>query len=321
MISLFRIAQSLYRFAACFGVAFVVVATSASAQGPSPESAPTQFPGGAFISYNSAFESRNIVPGALVDAFLPAARPTFVHTGTFRFAWSPRTNWELMAALPVVTTNLSSPSVDVGGTGLGDLMLLVKYRFLRRDSERGTTQLSITAGPKLPTGRTNLRSSGRLLAVPLQTGTGSTDFFLEMDGTYTGLFNFKRLVADESVSYWGRMQGSQKFRLGSELESRFWLSYRPYQTKFVNKEWFIGPSVDYRHYSRDELAGVPQQNSGGYVLSPGITTYFSPAPGIHLWFAFEVPVAQDRAGAPTTFASQFSIGITKQFMLRRLGKK
>jgi len=41
-----------------------------------------------------------------------------------------------------------------GGTGLGDVMVLVKYRFYRRDSPRGTTQTSITVGPKIPTGRT-----------------------------------------------------------------------------------------------------------------------------------------------------------------------
>lgn len=320
--------RKLKRFRLCFGplaciaTAGVLFANAAFAQGPSPESAPTQFPGGAFLSYNSIFESRRIVSGAVADPFSPAARPTFAHEGTFRFAWSPHANWELMALVPIVTTNLNSSSADVGGTGLGDIAFLVKYRFLRRDSPRGTTQLSVTAGPKLPTGRTHLRdASGQLLPVPLQSGTGSTDLFLEMDGTYTGLFNFKRLVADESLSYWVRTVGSQNFRLGPELESRFWLSYRPYQTKFVSKEWFIGPSLAYRHYARDELSGALLSGSGGYTLAPGVTTYFSPVPGIHLWFAFEAPVAQDRAGAPTTFARQFSIGITKQFLLRGLGKK
>jgi len=297
-------------------------ATQSWAQGPSPESAPTQFPGGAYLSYNSVFQSRHIVSGAFADPSSPTARPTFEHAGIFRFAWSPRTNWEVMTQIPVVTTNLNSASVNAGGTGLGDIALLLKYRFLRRDSPRGTTQISITAGPKLPTGRTDLRSaSGELLPVPLQPGTGSADLYLEMDGTYTGLLNLKRLVADESVSYTVRTAGSQNFRLGSEFNSRFWLSYRPYQTKLVDKEWFIGPSLDYRHYARDELAGASQPDSGGYVLSPGVTTYFSPMPGIHLWFAFEMPIAQNRSGAPTSFSRQFSIGITKQFLLGRLGRK
>ena len=302
-------------------LAMLAFATQSWAQGPSPESAPTQFPGGAYLSYNSVFQSRHVVSGEFADPTSPTVRPTFEHTGIFRLAWSPRANWEVMAQVPVVTTKLNSGSVDAGGTGLGDIALLLKYRFLRRDSPRGTTQVSITAGPKFPTGRNDLRSaSGQLLPVPLQPGTGSTDLYLEMDATYTGLFNSKRLVADESVSYTLRTAGSQNFRLGPEIDSRFWLSYRPYQTKLVDKEWFIGPSLDYRHYARDELSGRSLPFSGGYVLSPGVTTYFSPAPGIHFWFAFEMPVAQNRNGAPTSFSRQFSIGITKQFMLGRFGR-
>lgn len=289
------------------------------AQGPSPESAPTQFPGGAFVSYNSIFESRDLVPGTFADSASPTARPTFKHLGIIRLTWSMRTNWEVMAEVPIVTQHLVTPATTVGGTGLGDIALLVKYRFFRRDSKRGTAQLSFTAGPKLPTGRTNLRdSSGTLLPVPLQPGTGSTDVFLELDGTYTGLFNLKRLVADESLSYSAPTQGSQNFRLGPEFDSRFWLSYRPYQTKFLNKEWFIGPTLSLHRYARDQISGVPQPGSGGYVLAPGVTTYFSPTPGLHLWFGMEIPVAQDRAGAPTRFARQFSIGITRQFFLGKL---
>ncbi|HEV2422819.1 MAG TPA: hypothetical protein VGS59_14000 [Candidatus Acidoferrales bacterium] len=288
-------------------------------QGPSPESAPTQFPGGAYISYNSVFGRRAIVAGTLVDPASPTAQPTFTHEGIFRLAWSPKTNWEVMAVAPIVTQHLDTPAASLGGTGFGDLVLLVKYRFLRRDSKRGTTQISFTAGPKLPTGQTELSNgSGALLPVRLQPGSGSTDVFFEMDGTYTGLLNFKRLVADDSTSYWLRTQGSQHFRVGPAFETRFWLSYRPYQTKFVSKEWFIGPSLDYQRSARDQLSRVPQAASGGSVLAPGVTTYFSPLPGLHLWFAFEIPAAQDRAGAPTRFGPAFSIGITRQFMLGRL---
>ena len=77
-------------------------------------------------------------------------------------------------------------------------MVLVKYRFYRRDSPRGTTQASVTVGPKIPTGRTDLTgTNGRLLPAGLQPGSGSTDLFVGANWTYTGLFNVKRLVADE----------------------------------------------------------------------------------------------------------------------------
>ena len=297
-------------------LAGAVLATPARAQGPSPEAAPTLFPGGAYVSYNSVFESRELVPGSVANPTAPTARPTLVHEAIFRFGWGFRRDFQLATEIPIATRHFVTPGATVGGTGLGDLTLLLKYRFFRRDSQRGTTQVSFTVGPKLPTGRTNLRdASGRLLPVPLQPGSGSTDVMFRCDATYTGLFHIKRLVADESLSYWFRTEGSQQFRLGRTFESRFWLSYRPYQTRLVDKEWFIGPTLTWRHAERDRLAGAALPVSGGDVLAPGLTTYFSPMPGLHLWFGAEFPAVQSRNGAPTRVAQWFSFGITRQFRI------
>ena len=86
------------------------------------------------------------------------ARPTFSHEGDINFTWGFYKNFDLTLVLPIVTSHFSPPGApQVGGTGLGDLLVLAKYRFYRRDSPRGTTQASVTLGPKLPTGRTDLR--------------------------------------------------------------------------------------------------------------------------------------------------------------------
>src|SRR5947207_107279 len=75
-------------------------------------------------------------------------------------------------------------------------MALMKYRFYRRDSPRGTTQASVSVGPKFPTGKTNLADpNGSLLRASLQPGSGSTDLFVAANWTYTGLFNVKRHYA------------------------------------------------------------------------------------------------------------------------------
>jgi hypothetical protein len=179
----------------------------------------------------------------------PTARPTFSHEGDFNFTWGFYRDLDLTVLVPVVTNDFQTPNVPtVGGTGLGDLMVLVKYRFYRRDSNRGTTQASFTVGPKLPTGRTDLTNeSGSLLPATLQPGSGSTDFFVAANWTYTGLFNLRRLVADEDFHALVRSQGTQATRIGSDLESRFWLSYRPYESKDGAREWFIGP-VLHRHF-------------------------------------------------------------------------
>jgi hypothetical protein len=253
-------------------LAFVMLffVSTTRAQGPAPETAPPLFPGGGLISYDSIFTTRGLTPESSVN--IPAtARPTFAHEGDFNFTWG--FDWTIL--VPVVTNYFQMVGAStVGGTGLGDAMVLVKYRFYRRDSQRGTTQASVTIGPKIPTGRTDLTdSSGNLLPASLQPGSGSTDFFLGANWTYTGLFNVRRLVADEDFHSLIRSHGTQQTRLGSDIESRFWLSYRPYESKNGAREWFIGPVLTWLHSQDDRIAGVSQGGSGGDMLLAGITTY------------------------------------------------
>jgi hypothetical protein len=168
---------------------FLILLCSVSAvraQGPAPETAPPLFPGGGLISYNSIFTTRGATLHHAGD--IPAtARPTFSHEGDINFTWGFYKDFDLTLILPVVTNHFSPPGApQVGGTGLGDLLVLIKYRFYRRDSPRGTTQASITLGPKLPTGSTGLTGiDGRRLPAGLQPGSGSTDMFLAANFTYT----------------------------------------------------------------------------------------------------------------------------------------
>jgi hypothetical protein len=198
---------------------FSVCVSQTKGQGASPETAPPLFPGGGLISYNSVFETRSPMSGT--SGGVPAtARPTFAHEGDFDFTWGFYRNFDLTVLVPLVTNEYESPGTpNVGGTRLGDAMVLVKYRFYRRDSTRGTTQASFTVGPKIPTGRADLTTgTGSLLPASMQPGSGSTDCFLAADWTYTGLFNVRRLVADEDFHALIRSQGTQATRLGSELE-------------------------------------------------------------------------------------------------------
>jgi len=281
------------------------------AQGPSPETGATLFPGGALISYNSVFTTR--------IASAPAApserRPTLTHEAPLTFMWGFRRDYQLTVVVPVVTHHLGRSE---GGTGVGDTLVLLKYRFLRRDSPRGTTQAAVTAGPTLPTGRTGLRDvAGTFLPVHAQPGSGAAGLFLNLSGTYTGLFRVKRLVADESVTYVRRGEGAQQTRLGDFWESRFWLSYRPYQSKSVGAEWWVGPSLTWQHMGRDRRAGLREAASGGDVLWLGATTYYSPRAGLIFWLGAEVPPAQDLHGIPYRLGRRVSFGVTRQFTLRR----
>jgi hypothetical protein len=302
----------------CASLAFVVLlcVLTATGQGAAPETAPPLFPGGGLISYNSIFTTQGLTSGS--SAKIPAtARPTFAHEGDFNFTWGFHRNFDLTILVPIVTNHFRMIGTStVGGTGLGDTMLLAKYRFYRRDSQRGTTQASVSFAPKLPTGRTDLRdTTGNLLPASLQPGSGSTDLFLAANWTYTGLFNLRRLVADEDFHSLIRSQGTQQTRLGSDIESRFWLSYRPYESKNVAREWFIGPALTWLHSQDDRIAGVVQNGSGGDVLLAGIATYVGLRPGMHAWVGMDWDVAHTTGGQFMPLRRHVSFGITQQFRL------
>ncbi len=295
-----------------------LLASTASAQGPAPETAPPLFPGGGLISYNSIFTTRG--PIAVSSGDIPlTARPTFSREGDFNFTWGFYRDFDLTVLVPVVTNHFAAAGnsgIAVRGTGVGDAMVLVKYRFYRRDSPRGTTQASVTFGPKLPTGRTDLAdSAGNRLPASLQPGSGSTDFFVAANWTYTGLFNARRLVADEDFHSVLRTQGTEQTRLGSSLESRFWLSYRPYESKSGAREWFIGPVITWLHSQDDRIAGVTQGGSGGDELLAGVTTYVGVRPGTHLWLGMDWDVAHSAGATFMPVRRHISFGITQQFRL------
>lgn len=308
------------RTIACVWVTLVLLVCAATAmgQGPAPETAPPLFPGGGLLSYNSVFTSRSLMPGA--SGSIPVtALPTFSHEDDFNFTWGFYRDFDLTVLVPIVTNHFEMPGTPtVGGTGLGDSMLLVKYRFYRRDSPRGTTQASVTVGPKVPTGRTDLTATnGSLLPAGLQPGSGSTDLFLAANWTYTGLFKVKRLVADEDFHSLLRTEGTQATRLGSDIESRFWLSYRPYESKDGAREWFIGPVLTWLYSQDESIAGVTQPGSGGNALLAGVTTYVGVRPGMHVWLGMDWDVAHSSGAMFMLVRSHISFGITQQFRMHR----
>lgn len=299
-------------------LSLLLSASVARAQGAAPETAPPLFPGGGLLSYNSVVTTRHATGTS--DSIPSSARPTFSHEGKFNFTWGFYRDFDVTVLVPIVTNRYQIPGASPvsSATGIGDAMLLVKYRFFRNDSPRGTNQASVTIGPKLPTGRTDfIAFNGARLPAGLQAGSGSTDLFVAANWTYTGLFNMRRLVADEEFHSLVRSQGTQAMRLGSEVESRFWLSYRPYEAKDGSREWFIGPVLTWQHFQDDRIAGVTQPGSGGDLLLTGVTTYFGLRPGMHVWLAADWDPAHSASAAFMPIRNHISFGITQQFRMHR----
>jgi hypothetical protein len=244
------------------------------------------------------------------------SEPTLEHEMPLTFSWSFRRDLQFTAVAPILHRSLESPDETISATGLGDAVVTMKCRFLRLDSERGTTQSSVTFGPKLPTGSTSRRdTAGSLLPPSLQPGSGSLDWFFKLNGTYTGVFNIRRLVADGWVQYVRRTEGDHDIRRGDSAEVRFWLPYRPLQTQAVGGEWFVGPSMTWQRDGSDRPAGGVNARTESNVLSLGFTTYVSPIGGLVFWLGAEFPVRQDWNGAPYEQLRRINFGITKQFVL------
>src|SRR5258706_3604939 len=128
-----------------------IFASTAGAQGPAPETAPPLFPGGGLISYNSIFNTRGLI--SIPSGNIPlTARPTFSHEGDFNFTWGFRRDFDLTVLVPVVTNHFKMPNANgnpvTGGTGLGDVMVLVKYRFYRRGFKPWATSSTTTVVPQ-----------------------------------------------------------------------------------------------------------------------------------------------------------------------------
>src|SRR5215471_7596233 len=282
---------------------------SAFAQGPSPESASPIFPGGGLVSFAPTQFTRTVSTAS------PAVpQPTLVRGLQLTFAWGIRRDFQFTAIVPFVTSRLNT----VGGSGIGDASVALKYRFWRSDSDRGTTQASFSMGAKLPTGRTNLfDAGGDLLPVHLQLGTGSTDAVANFSWTYTGLFNVRKLVADVSNDICFRTEGIQQTRQGDQDNLRFWLSYRPYQQSKVGREWWIGPSLRWERVGSDVQAGRTVAQTGESMLLAGAATFFSPISGTILWISGEAPFFQDMNGAPYHEKSRIAFGMTRQFSIHR----
>jgi hypothetical protein len=298
------------------GVLLGCSAAMAWSQGPTPETGNTIFPGGAMLSYGVESIFRT-APEGTRGTTPSGIRPTFELRQPFRLSLGVRRDFEL-TAMGVVATNHLDGS---GGTGFGDTLVLLKYRFLRLDSPRGTTQASIAAGAKFATGRTDLRdAAGSLLPASLQPGSGSTDPFVSFNGTYTGLFNIKKLVADAAVEYLHRTEGTQSTKLGDDAHTRLYFPYRPYQSHSVGREWWIGPHVVWSHRGYDRARMARQwdtyADTGGEIVSLGAATYFSPRAGLELWFGIDFPVIQRNNGVQDTMERHISFGIGKQFQFR-----
>ncbi|MBI2466751.1 MAG: transporter [Candidatus Rokubacteria bacterium] len=206
------------------------------------------------------------------------------------------------ATLPIVERRLRFDDAagqrrTISADGLGDLTLVGAYRVFRRDVERGTTQVSLLGGLKLPTGATDIRDSdlprltgGTKTRLPpsLQPGSGSVDGIVGL----AGFHNMDRLSFYASVQGKLNTEGAQDFQAGDSLFYDLSADY----VLLPERNMFLILELNGVVTARAEQAGRTVRDSGGHLLlvSPGIQ--YLPIPPLILEASVQIPIYRDLNG-------------------------
>ena len=129
--------------------------------------------------------------------------------------------------------------------GIGDITLLAKYRFYKKDAFLKSRQVALQFGLKLPTGADDSKDDqGNRLAQPLQLGTGSVDTRFTV--TFTEARN--RLIFSGDVGYTFKTEAND-FEFGNVFNYDMAVKFRVHPAKF-------GESTSFRqHFIFLELNG------------------------------------------------------------------
>lgn len=181
-----------------------------------------------------------------------------------------------------------------GGSGLGDVTLLVRYTAWQRDAPGRTLRLAPFGGVQAPTGRDDARDDLGPLPPSLQLGSGSWDPLLGVVFTYQTLDR----QTDASASYQFNTEANG-FEVGDEARLDF-----SYQHRVLPRELGAGvPAFLYTVLESNLVWRDRDAMNGADVVDSGGTTWFL-APGLQyvhkrwvLEAAVQVPVTQNLHGA------------------------
>lgn len=168
--------------------------------------------------------------------------------------------------------------------GLGDLVILGRYRFFQKDDHH----IAALMGVKLPTGDYRQRTNaGDLVGTHNQPGSGSVDFQLGV--AYTGHLQDLLAISADLISR-VNTEGAGEFRSGNSILADFAVGYRPHSA-FVP---FIELNAIFQQ--RDMEFDEVKKNSGvaSLFVSPGFRLTLA---RVHTLFAsYSVPLWQSLPG-------------------------
>jgi len=189
-----------------------------------------------------------------------------VWTAPAIFSYALATDASLTLTVPYVNKHFETPTGTFNASGIGDITLLGKYTFYRRDLPFGRDQAAFIGGLELPSGSTS-KGPGLKDAPDLQLGSGGVDGIVGIAaGTTRSWYSIEGAVRGKINSE------AEDFKFGNVLLYDLYLAYQTYP------EWPTPPaqlnlSVEFngRTFADNEREGRGL-NTGGTVLfiSPGI---------------------------------------------------
>ncbi len=152
---------------------------------------------------------------------------------------------------------------SISSTGVGDIVLLSKYRFWRHDEIGAQDALSAMVGVKLPTGKTS---------VTPRLGSGAFDLIL---GLVIGR-DSRRWTFSGDIQTVLKTEGSNNIRVGHQFLANMAFGLRPWLGEYTDPDFIIMTELNWKGQLKSTLSGTSLANSGGHRLfvAPGFTLIY-----------------------------------------------
>ena len=204
-------------------------------------------------------------------------------------------DWTVKAEIPLVDKD----SNGNGSTGIGDMVLGTKYRFLRVDLPGMQYSTTLLFQAKLPTGDDDRNP---------RLGSGSTDF---VGGLLHGLES-RRWYYNTAARYRLNTEGGGDLEKGDKVFLDIVGGVRPVLTKYKEPDTVLFLELNFENAERDTLRGNDVANTGGWelFLSPGVFwTYRTYA----VTAGVQIPVAENLNGTQATSDYRFKLSMKYEF--------
>lgn len=250
-------------------------------------------------------------------------RQRMIHSSILEANYGISRRLSVAAILPYVFQEIASTRVDGSRQvdylwGFGDLVMMIKYRFLNPLAYNGW-EIAGGIGPKLPLGSYSYSGSeGYLFPMDIQPGSGSVDGISWLSLSKSHLFVTNLYLSSGAIF---RLSGKNRnyrdsliYSFGNEFQYSGGVSYSFYKGLVFD----LFNYVRYRYQAKDFICDEPAEMTGGHWLfvSPGFRINITP----DLWVVAtaDFPLYSKLEGPQLATSYRFSAAIAYTFSSRRI---